>query len=67
MSVLKPKTPNPSPVVKPPEKSDAEVQAAELEARKRAAAAKGNASTILTGGLGVSGAANTAKPAVLGY
>jgi hypothetical protein len=37
-----------------PEKSAAEVRAAETESRRRAAAAKGRSSTILTGATGVS-------------
>jgi hypothetical protein len=37
-----------------PEKSATEVRAAETESRRRAAAAKGRSSTILTGPTGVS-------------
>ena len=50
-----PKPPAPPPPPPPmPEKSDAEVRSAELDERKRRAAAKGRQSTILTGGLGQS-------------
>lgn len=51
----KPSAPPPPTLPPPiPEKSAAEVRAAETETRKRAAAAKGRSSTILTGPTGLS-------------
>lgn len=47
-----------------PTQSDAEVQAAALAERRRAANAKGRASTILTGGEGDTTGAPVAKPAL---
>ncbi|MGB8274061.1 MAG: hypothetical protein WCF16_02195 [Alphaproteobacteria bacterium] len=56
-------SPPPLPPLPPlPEKSDAEVQAAALAERLRAARARGRAATILTSGLGdLSSAPVTAK------
>lgn len=48
-----PKLPTPQPPPPPPGKSDEEVRSAELEDRRRRAAAKGRQSTILTGAQGV--------------
>lgn len=49
-----------------PAKSDAEVQAAALLERKRAAAARGGASTILTGGQGDVSTAPISRKVLLG-
>lgn len=53
----------PTPVA-PPAINDAEVQAAALAERERAARAKGRASTILTGGEGDTTGAPVERPAL---
>lgn len=53
-------------VEKTPTRSDSEVQSAALAARKRLLAARGRASTIRTGGLGVTGSAPVAVKRLLG-
>jgi hypothetical protein len=56
----------PPPPPPPPEKSAEEVRAAEQDARRRAAGAKGRASTILTGPTGVGDAETGGKKMLLG-
>ena len=51
----------------PPTRSDAEVQAAALRIRQQRAAAQGRASTILTGGQGVTDEVVTEPKKLLGY
>ncbi len=55
-----------SPSPAPPRRDDAAVQQAALEERRRAYAARGRASTILTGGLGDASPAPVAAKALLG-
>ena len=59
-----PAPPPPPPL--PPEKSAEEVRAAEQDARRRAAGAKGRASTILTGSTGAGDAETGGKKMLLG-
>jgi hypothetical protein len=61
-SSKKPSAPPPP----PPEKDDAEVQAAAAAERERQRKARGRASTILTGGDGVTGETRTARKLLLG-
>jgi hypothetical protein len=56
----------PLPPPPPPEKSAEEVRAAEQDARRRAAGAKGRASTILTGSTGAGDAETGGKKMLLG-
>jgi hypothetical protein len=61
-----PKMEAPAPAPPPPSRSDAEVQGAALDARRRMAARSGRASTILTGGQGVTDEAKTKAKTLLG-
>ncbi len=64
-----PKASAPAPVTPPaeaPKQADPAVQQARSDERRRAANAQGAASTILTGGQGVTGAASTTKKTLLG-
>jgi hypothetical protein len=58
----------PAPIIQQqaPSTSSADVQAAADAERRRRALAAGQASTILTGGAGVSGSAPVSKPVLLG-
>jgi hypothetical protein len=66
MSFMSAKTPAPVEVPTAPEKSDAEVQAEALAERKRRRAALGSASTVLTGGSGVTNPSALAAKQLLG-
>ena len=50
-----PSPPSPPPLPAPPSRDDREARQAELEERRRRVNAAGRASTILTGGRGVTG------------
>jgi hypothetical protein len=50
----------------PPGKSDAEIQLAALEERRKNLRKRGRASTVLTGGAGLTNTAPTASVALLG-
>lgn len=63
-SPAKPKAPPPPPP--PPKREDPAVQQAASDALKRRRLARGRASTILTGGRGVTGAAPSARKKLLG-
>lgn len=56
-----PKAPDPAPVAPPPTQVDADVQGARTREKDRQRAATGRSSTILTGGQGAMGSANTGK------
>ncbi len=64
ISPKRPKAPPPPPP--PPEKDDSEVQAAAAAERERQRKARGRASTILTGGEGLTTNASTARKQLLG-
>lgn len=56
----------PPPPPPPPTRSDADVQAAALDARQRRSRAQGRASTVLTSGEGVTSEATPASKTLLG-
>ena len=67
MGFFSPSTPPPPPPPPPiPDIDDAERQRAKDEAEKAARRRKGLSNTVLTGGLGIVGPANTKKPTLLG-
>lgn len=59
--------PAPAAPIPPPSRSDAEVQAAAMDERKRRRALLGRSSTNLTGDQGVTGAATTSRALLGGY
>ena len=61
-----PDTPDVEPLPTPPSRSDAEVQAAALDERKRRGMAQGRSSTILTSGQGVKDEVTTKSKTLLG-
>ncbi len=61
-----PDTPQIQPLPTPPSRSDADVQAAALETRKRRAMAQGRSSTIKTSGQGVTDEVQTAPKTLMG-